>query len=350
MQQGQVVEGRWVCVPQEDHIECQGLCPPDGGRCIRDWILTHYFLFFLERFHKPDHARQFLTYLNQQHPNIKFTIEEENAGSLSFLDTVITLQSGSFSCGIFRKNTFTGLGSSFYSNIYHNFKLNSIRTLIHRAFNLTSSFFLFHKEVDFLRTFFSNNGFPSDIFDSTLNKFLNAIYTPKLPVTTVSRMPFYFKLPFYNEHSTTVINSLVKDLSSIYPQVQFTPSLSNPFTVGSLFRFKDSIPSNLRSGLVYKYSCGGCNATYIGCTRQRFGARVHQHLGRSDRTGNHLATPSHSEPRNHSYDCNNSPFNSSNFTILDYSQDNLYSLESMYIKRQNPSLNNQTSSTYLYIT
>ncbi len=51
----------------------------------------------------------FLDYLNSKHPNIQFTHELENNGSLSFLDINITRTNGHFSTSVFHKLTSTGL-------------------------------------------------------------------------------------------------------------------------------------------------------------------------------------------------------------------------------------------------
>ena len=41
----------------------------------------------------------------------------------------------------------------------------------------------------------------------------------------------------------------------------------------------------LLSGLVYKYKCGGCNATYYGKSKCHFKVRICEHLGISHHTG-----------------------------------------------------------------
>ena len=40
----------------------------------------------------------------------------------------------------------------------------------------------------------------------------------------------------------------------------------SPVRVKTFFTFKDKLPKMLLSGLVYKFKCGGCNATYYGKT------------------------------------------------------------------------------------
>ena len=83
-------------------------------------------------------ADTFLEYANRLHPNIKFTIEYEDNNVLPFLDILVSREADHFNTTIFRKKTFTGQGTNFYSHCYFNFKLNALSTLFHRAFSLTS--------------------------------------------------------------------------------------------------------------------------------------------------------------------------------------------------------------------
>ena len=50
------------------------------------------------------------------------------------------------------------------------------------------------------------------------------------------------------------------------------------FKVGSLLGVKDPIPSGPRSCVVYKFSCAGCAACYVGAATRHFSTRVREHL------------------------------------------------------------------------
>ena len=45
------------------------------------------------------------------------------------------------------------------------------------------------------------------------------------------------------------------------------------------FTFKDKIHIFLRSGIAYKFKCGGCNAIYYGKTKRHFNVRMCEHFG-----------------------------------------------------------------------
>ena len=84
-------------------------------------------------------AKHFLSYLNLQHKNIRFTFESENEGKLSFLDVLISKKNGKFETTFFRKTTFTGLLTNFVSYIPLDYKLGLIKILIHRCFQICST-------------------------------------------------------------------------------------------------------------------------------------------------------------------------------------------------------------------
>ena len=60
-------------------------------------------------------AERFLTFLNRQHPNIKFTIEKEKNNQLPFLDILNDSSSNKLVTSVYRKPTYTGLLTNFNS-------------------------------------------------------------------------------------------------------------------------------------------------------------------------------------------------------------------------------------------
>ena len=102
-------------------------------------------------FRDPSHVELFLKFINSFHVNIEFSMETENNSQLSFLDVLVSKAGGEFVTGIFRKSTFTGLGMNFFSHCSYSFKINSCKTLIHRAFSLFSNWLTFHKEISELK-------------------------------------------------------------------------------------------------------------------------------------------------------------------------------------------------------
>ena len=56
--------------------------------------------------------------------------------------------------------------------------------------------------------------------------------------------------------------------------------LFSSFKIGNLFGMKDPVPDGLRSRVVYKFVCAGCDACYTGELCRHFSTRVREHLVR----------------------------------------------------------------------
>ena len=67
-----------------------------------------------------------------------------------------------------------------------------------------------------------------------------------------------------------------KFVTSVYRK----PTFSGVFT-----NYESFIPTYQKRGLVYKYKCGGCDATCYGKTKRHFKIRICEHLGISHITG-----------------------------------------------------------------
>ena len=239
---------------------------------------------------------------------------------------------------------------SFFNHTSTTFKINTIKTLNNRAYKLASSCQIFSVELDFLRDFFNQNGYPAHIIDKCYRNFLNSLFSQNPIIHTVKKQQFFASLPYYSEASELDIKQLANKLKHFYPQLDIFLATNNKFKIGSFFSFKDRISDDVRSNVIYKFTCG-CNATYIGCTRQSFKVRICQDLGKSARTGRQLATVMHSVPRTHSENCNND-IASNNFTIVDTvnNHEDLLLLESLHIRKQKPNLNLYNSSCTLLAT
>ena len=74
----------------------------------------------------------------------------------------------------------------------------------------------------------------------------------------------------------------------MFPAFKLKIILNSGTKISSLLSFKDKIPLHIRSLVMYKYTCGSCNAAYIGKTKRHFKVRICEHLGISYRTGKPL--------------------------------------------------------------
>lgn len=214
---------------------------------------------------------------------------------------------------------------------------------------LSSTYLSFHNEVQFLKNFFTNNGYSSHLFSKLVNKFLCKRYQPTQLIPTVRKEEIYISLPYLGEVSKKLQQQLKNGLTKFYPQLNFNFIHTNSFKISSFFHYKDRLPSELRSSVVYCFTCSSCRAEYIGSTSRAFKIRYDEHVGQSSRTGRPFQSPPHSAVRDHSSKCKRN-LSQDDFKILDMCQPhNLRILESLHIASRKPSLNDMQSAAPLNI-
>ena len=103
--------------------------------------------------------------------------------------------------------------------------------------------------------------------------------------------------------------------------------------------------SFLRSGIVYNFQCGSCNATYYGKTKRQFKIRMCEHLGISALIGKRVKGNDDSAIKEHLLFCNHTP-EFEDFSILaSHNNDFKFTLmESFLINRDHPPLNKNKQS------
>ena len=286
-------------------------CPENFKPLLYRRYIDDTFLVFKSEAHIP----LFLDYLNSRHVNIKFTCEVESNNKLPFLDIEVERRGSTFSTSIYRKPTFTGLTTKFNSNIPDYFKNNLIRTLVTRAFYICSSYTNMHNELEKLKNILYCNGFPRNFTESVIGRQLNKLIVPPKLVPTVNKASVMFVIPFLGSKSFSIRNKLSFLLRQCYPQVSLRIIFRPANKISTCFKIKDRIPDVLRSSVIYQYSCGSCNASYIGQTKRHLAARIAEHQGVSVRTNKPVSKPSFFSVRDHSRQ-NRHNINSDHFRIL----------------------------------
>ena len=114
--------------------------------------------------HGRDALQDFLQHLNEQHPSIKFTMEVEEDGKISFLDVGITRNPDGFlHHNVYRKPIHTDRYLNQRSFHHPSIKSSVNRTLVQRAYNLRNPDSLL-KELRHIKTTLQRNCYkPSKI-------------------------------------------------------------------------------------------------------------------------------------------------------------------------------------------
>ena len=290
-------------------------------------------------FESKSDSDHFFDYLNCRHKNIQFTKEDEVDQSLPFLDIKIQSADNQVETTVYRKPTFTGLLTNFFSFVPLPYKKGLINTLLFRAHKINSSKEGFEREVGKIKELLEKNSFPSHFIQAGVEKFMT-----KLPLVGPSSSQAgdkgsgslkFFRLPYRGKFSS-VTQKKIGQICAEYCTDLKVKIVFDTCKLSSFLSPKDKLPLLYKSNLVYKFSCGGCEATYIGETSKSYQIRAYEHLNTDESSAiyKHL----HSSPH-----CLRSSSEEQNFEVLamaNFYQDRKVK-EAICIKQQSPDLNKQ---------
>ncbi|RMX57503.1 hypothetical protein pdam_00005772 [Pocillopora damicornis] len=130
-----------------------------------------------------------------------------------------------------------------------------IKTLVDRAYKINNTWLGFHEDINNLTDILK------EYFPCSFNR------EDYKPLPTLHR-------PLLCYHSKKNIRHFIRrycndlDIKLVF----------SSFKIGNLFGVKDPVPDGLRSRVVYKFVCAGCNACYVGETCRHFSSRIREHL------------------------------------------------------------------------
>ena len=165
-------------------------------------------------------AENAFKYLNSKHPNFKFIMEKENNKFLPFLDVLVKNEGGIFTTSVYWKKRAIGLFTQYNSFTPFSYKIGLIKCLVHRAFKISSSYIIFHNEINKIKNILPKNMYPSFVIDNQIKRFLEMQYTIISNENNVNNnKKVYFKLPcigsFSNVGTLQPKLSLIKFVISI---------------------------------------------------------------------------------------------------------------------------------------
>ena len=308
-------------------------------------------------FSSSDKVNKFHKYINSRHKNMTFTHELEKDDCLPFLDVLVSRENNMFTTSIYRKPTFSGLYSNFNSFMPDKYKEDLIKTLLHRAFTLCFDWSRFHSEVSLLKDIFRKNMFPTYFTDKCIKKFLDKLFIAKKETMDVPKKEVFISLPYLGVESFNLRKQLGKLMSTYFPQCKLKVIFNSNNRLRNAFLFKDKIPFNVRSLLLYRYTCNRCNSVYVGKTKRHYLVRVFEHLGISLKTGkkftfnannkNNSAVLTHINATN----CKHGNSSIKDFSIIGSAKtDELLCIkESLLIQKLRPKLNTNVQSVPLQL-
>ena len=179
---------------------------------------------------------------------------------------------------------------------------------------------------------------------------MNKLYIKKPVILAVPKKQLYLVFPFMRKMSALVKSGLVRSLHKRLPFCKVKIVFKTSDRLTNYFSFKDVVLEPLRSCQIYNFTCGSYNALYIGKTFKHMKVRVSEHQGISPRTGKHLKGTLSTSVRDRMLDCNH-VVAWDDFKVLGKETNHwlLEIKESLFIKRDRPSLNKNIYSQELFL-
>ena len=157
-------------------------------------------------------------------------------------------------------------------------------------------------------------------------------------------------LPYLEDVSIQMRTKLRKSFKGIFNCCKFWIVFKSQKKLANAFHFKDHLPFDLVSGVVYKYMCGRWDSFYYGETDRHLKVRSGEHIGISPLTFTKVKPSKKSAIHDHLLNCHNITSFDDNFTILAYGHHKyiLEIKESLLSKHGRPVLNKNISSAKLF--
>ena len=235
------------------------------------------------RFNNFEEADRFKDILNQQHENIKYTIEREDKEKvLNFLDVRIKNDlSGKYEFGIHRKEAITNVQIKKNSSHDPKIQYGVIKGFVHRAFTICSKTHI-EQELKFLTEVFIENGYEESEITNIIAKVRTKHQSNNNTVIQPSNTnDLEVPLPDTNNCQTITlpwIPGLSPKLRKIYKKAGYKTVFKSNQNLKTILssKNKSSLPKNSNPG-VYKIGCT-CKRPYTGESKMKICTRGDQHL------------------------------------------------------------------------
>ena len=215
--------------------------------------------------HGHEELQHFHEHINQQHPNIQFTIEEEKDGKLAFLDVQVTRSPDGLITSVYRKPTHTDRYIPFHSHHHQRTTTGVLRCMRDRAHQICSNTNR-EPELERLKEVFQANGFPEDLMTKTLT-----FHSTPAPIPEPGQEPVK---TLCTPYICGLSEKLERVCTSLGVRAAFKPVRTLKQT---LMRLKTRIPEGRKRGVVCEVPCKECSKTYVGKTKRTLKIRLGEH-------------------------------------------------------------------------
>ena len=227
-------------------------------------------------------AKDLFEFLNCQHENVKLTLKKKKAINFChFLILLSKMKETVFQHQFIQKKSI-GLFTPM------SYKIGLVRCLIHRAFKISSSYIIFHSELEKIKILLQKNIYPKIVIDNQIKIFLDKIFTVGRGTTSEKQKTLHYSLP-YTGHFSHVTKKKLRHICERFCKNIDINIAFLPLKLSSFFGCKDTLPQSLQSYVIYQFTCAGCKACYNGETKRHLNTRIEEHFGKDKKS--HIPPP-----------------------------------------------------------
>ena len=231
----------------------------------------------LAAFDNEQDSLNFLNFLNNRHPNIKFTIEKQNNHSIAFLDVFISgINNQNLTLQTYHKLTYTGLLLNFKSFASFSCKISLIKCFVDRSFKIFNTLTSFRNDIESIKSNLIKNAYQSLLMDKGILKYLNYKFSSNQNQLKKTSGIHCFKLPYISNLSHHITNKLSKLCKEFCKENVNIMLAFTSFKNKNYFSYKDPVPDDFKSFLVYKFTCASSTSSYIGKTCCHYKTRIEE--------------------------------------------------------------------------
>ena len=202
----------------------------------------------------------------------------------------------------------------------------------------------FHNDTEKIKSNLIKNVYPPFLINKVIKKHLNYKFSRNQSQLKDTSDVYYFELPYIGNLSHHIKKELSKLCKEFWKENFNIRLFFTSFKIKNYFSYKEPITDDLKSFLVYKFTCASCSSSYIGKTWRHFKTRIEEHIKKDNK--------SHIFKHLHSTATIFDSYNSLSFKIIDKanSKFDLKVKEALQINWRKPKLNVQQNHLALTLS
>ena len=227
----------------------------------------------------------FLNTLNNRDLKIKFTIEKQINHFIAFFDVSISgINNQNLTLQTYLKSTYTGCLLNFKSFKSFSYKLSLIKCVRDRSFKICNIWNSFLNDAENIKSNLIKNAYLPFLINRVIKKYLDYKFSCYQNQLKDKSDAHYYKLPYIGNLLHHIKIKLSKICKGFCKETFNIKLIFNSFEIKNYFSYKDPIPNDLKSSLVYIYTCASCSSSYIGKTYRHFKARIDEHIKKDSKS------------------------------------------------------------------